>query len=183
MGLNQRLLDRILILRYQTGDVAALEELVDRYYAPLRYFVRRLLGGAECADDILQEVWLTVLRNLRRLRNPEAFSVWLYRIARHKVYDELRKQQAVATFNDETVPADAVENESGFSAEDAARIHECLQRLTPEHREVLVLRFLEQMPYEDIAQVVGCSLGTVKSRIYYAKQALRREMEALSDET
>ncbi|MDP6439986.1 MAG: sigma factor, partial [Candidatus Brocadiia bacterium] len=85
MGPTQRLLDRLLILRYQTGDVAALEELVDRYYAPLRYFVRRLLGGAECADDIFQEVWLTVFRNLRRLRSPEAFSVWLYRIARHKV--------------------------------------------------------------------------------------------------
>ena len=64
-----------------------------------------------------------------------------------------------------------------FSVEDAAKIHRCLKELQPEHREVLMLRFLEQMSYKQISDVTNCSLGTIKSRIHYAKLALKKEME------
>ena len=178
----QQLLDSTLVLRYQTGDAAAFEQIVERYYAPLRYFVRSLTGNADAADDVLQEVWLTVLKKLGRLRSTEAFSVWLYRIARNKVYDGLRGQRLIATFDDETTPVEEMEDEGEFSPADAARIHQCLRRLTPEHRGVLVLRFMEEMSYEDVARVVGCKVGTVRSRIHYAKRALRRQMEATTDE-
>ena len=71
----------------------------------------------------------------------------------------------------------AATNDGDFSPEDAARIHAALDRLAAEHREVLVLRFLEEMTYDQIARVVGCQLGTVRSRLHYAKQALRRAIE------
>lgn len=64
-----------------------------------------------------------------------------------------------------------------FSSEDVGKIHRCLKELLPEYREVLMLRFLEQMSYHEISQVLNCSLGTVKSRIYYAKLVLKKEME------
>ena len=64
-----------------------------------------------------------------------------------------------------------------FSAEDAVKIHRCLAKLNPDHKEVLLLRFLEQMSYEQIAKVIDCSIGTVRSRIHYAKIALRKKME------
>ncbi|GAH84149.1 unnamed protein product [marine sediment metagenome] len=170
------------MLRYQAGDAAALEELVERYHGPLLYFVRRMVGDSRGAEDVLQDTWVAVVRNLRKLRNPDAFSAWLYRIARNKVYQRLRKRDRVLPLSQEVEATSAPEETGDFSADDAARVHECLERLRPEHREVLVLRFLEQMSYQDIATVVGCALGTVRSRIHYAKRALRREMKGIDDD-
>lgn len=178
----ERLREQVLVLRYQAGDATALEELVERYHGPLLYFVRRMVGDSRSAEDVLQDTWVAVVRDLRKLRNPGAFSAWLYRIARNKVYERLRKTTRVLPLSEEVEKAGAPEETENFSADDADRVHECLERLRAKHREVLVLRFLEQMSYQDIAVVVGCTLGTVRSRIHYAKRALRREMEETDDE-
>ena len=178
MDARERLRESLLVLRHQTGDQSALEELIELHHAPLGYFLRRLLGNAADADDTLQDVWLKVIRNLGRLDKPEAFAVWLYRIARNAAYRRLGRRSDVPLPEPEVVPAEEPGDEAEFSAEEAARIHECLRRLTTEHREVLVLRFMEDMSYEEIAGVVGCTLGTVRSRIHYAKHALRKQMEA-----
>jgi len=89
---------------------------------------------------------------------------------------QLRKKKSLSELNENiTVPDD---NDSDvFSPEDAARLHKCLEKLRPEHKEVLMLRFLEQMSYEGISQVINRSVGTVRSRIHYAKCALKKEME------
>jgi len=143
----------------------------------LRYFVRKLLASADGAEDALQDTWLDVVRHLPRLNDPQAFVAWLYRVARDRAYGRLRKERRNEQRLDETSLADAAAEESDdFSLEDAARIHAALDRLPAEQREVLVLRFLEDMSYEQIAQVVGCQLGTVRSRIHYGKQALRRAL-------
>ena len=179
----ERLREQVLVLRYQAGDTTALEELVERYHGPLLYFVRRMLTDSRGAEDVLQDTWLAVVRGLFKLRQPKAFSVWLYHIARNKVYQRLRKRDRALPLSEEVEATAAPEKEADdFSADDAARVHECLERLRPEHREVLVLRFLEQMSYQDIAVVVGCGLGTVRSRLHYAKRALRKEMEETDDE-
>ena len=179
----ERLREQVLVLRYQAGDTTALEELVERYHGRLLYFVRRMLGGSRGAEDVLQDTWVAVVRNLRKLRNPDAFSAWLYRIARNKVYERLRKRNRVLPLSEEIEETAAPEEETDdFSAADAARVHECLEKLRPAHREVLILRFLEQMSYQDIAVVVGCGLGTVRSRLHYAKRALRKEMEETDHE-
>jgi RNA polymerase sigma-70 factor (ECF subfamily) len=176
-----RLYERLLVLRCQTGDETAFAALVEGYSPRLRYYLRKLLDrDADRADDLLQEVWFDVFRGVPRLADPAAFPAWLYRIARDRALRELRKRRPTQR---PLVEADLA-NSTGdveFSPEDAARIHTALGKLAPEHREVLVLRFLEAMSYEDIAQIVGAQLGTVKSRLYYAKRALRRVLEERSD--
>jgi len=171
-----KLIEQVLLLRCQIGDREAFAELIERYHRTLRYFINRLLENDETTEDVFQETWLTVVRQIRSLKEIDAFPTWLYRIARNKVYQHLRKDMKLSKLDENiTVPNDT--EDDAFSPEDAAKVHRCLERLKPEHKEVLMLRFLEQMSYDQIAQVIDCSLGTVKSRIHYAKLALRKEME------
>jgi RNA polymerase sigma-70 factor (ECF subfamily) len=176
MKSSNRIIEQILVLRSQIGDQEALAELIDRYRAPLRYFISRLSANPDMAEDIFQDTWLTVIKRICSLKNIDAFSVWLYRIARNKVYQQLRRKKMLSRLNDNTIAANNMDDDI-FSAEDAAKIHQCLKELQAEHKEVLMLRFLEQMSYKQISDITNCSLGTVKSRIHYAKLALRKEME------
>jgi RNA polymerase sigma-70 factor (ECF subfamily) len=177
---NDQFRQRLAILRYQLGDADALETLVQRYQGPLRYYLRRLMGSEHKAEDILQDVWMTVIRELKRLRDPGAFSVWLYRIARNRAFRLLRRQgrlpQVSLTENDDLPQDDRLE----FTAEDAAAIHAALDNLSLEHREIIVLRFFEDMSYEQLASLIGCTTGTVRSRLHYAKKMLRKHIEELS---
>ena len=127
-------------------------------------------------EDIFQDTWLSVLRRIRTLKNAEAFGAWLYRIARNKVYHQLRRKKQLTEFNESLAIPNGAE-EPSFGPQDAANIHKCLACLKPQHKEVLMLRFLEQMPYQQISRVLKCNLGTVKSRVYYAKLALKEELE------
>ena len=181
MNQREHLLEQLWILRCQTGDDAAFELLVERYQGPLRYYIRRLIGDSHAAEDVLQNVWMTVIRELPKLRDRRSFAVWVYRIARSKAFRQLkRKGHLPIPTEDMEVEADAKE-EGHFSPEEAAVVHQCLGNLPFQHREVLMLRFFEQMSYEQIAGVVGCRVGTVRSRLHYAKHALRREIEEKSN--
>ncbi len=167
---------RLLVLRCQTGDAAAFEELVRLFGPRLRYYLRKMLGDGPAVDDTLQDVWLDVFRSVPRLADAGAFTGWLYRIARGRAAREFRRPR---TAHRPLTEGDLVgEPEVDWSAEDAGRVHAALDALAPEHREVLVLRFLEGMSYDDIGRVVGCPVGTVRSRIHYVKSALRRALEA-----
>jgi RNA polymerase sigma-70 factor (ECF subfamily) len=186
-----RLYERVLVLRCQTGDEAAFAELVARYSPRLRVYLRQMLGGAgrdaHTADDALQDVWLDVFRSLGRLQDAGAFSAWLYRIARDRAYRILRRRGGVVTMtamNDaaELAAADAAgaaasADDATLNGDAAALVHASLDRLPHDQREVLLLRFIEEMSYEQIAVAVGCGVGTVRSRLHYAKRALRREVE------
>jgi len=176
MVVSDRLIEQVLILRCQTGDKDAFAELIERYQAPLRYFISHLSSNNEVTEDIFQETWLTVIRRICSLKSTEAFPTWLYRIARNKVYQQIRGKKKIHEIDDNIAVKNDTEEEM-FSAEDAAKIHRCLKKLQAEHKEVLMLRFLEQMSYNEMAEVINCGLGTVKSRIYYAKLALKKEME------
>jgi RNA polymerase sigma-70 factor (ECF subfamily) len=179
--LADKLYERILVLRCQTGDGLAFAELVERYAVRLRYYVGTLLGNRRRTevDDVLQDVWLQVHRSIATLSDPGALGAWLYRVARNRTVRHLRRR-VTPTRTIEDVPADQeVDHEGDFSSDDAEAVHVALDRLAPEHREVLVLRFLEEMPYEAIAALTECPVGTVRSRIHYAKLALRRVMETI----
>ena len=167
--------ERVLVVRCQAGDELAFEELVERYTPRLRYFLRKL-SLADATEDCLQEVWLDVFRSLPRLADPQAFRAWVYRIARDRAFGRLRKNRRAAQPLGEIDVPEEVEEEAEFSPDDAARIHAALDELPPEQREVLVLRFLEQMSYDEIARVTSQPLGTVRSRIHYGKRALRRAL-------
>ena len=171
-----RLYERVLVVRCQAGDERAFEELIARYHARLRAYVVRMLGGdAHAAEDALQEVWLDVFRGAPKLRDAGAFRGWLYRLARDRAYRLLRKRGRIVEPLDEQVAAEAEDPE-----EDVELLHDALDRLAPAHREALWLRYVERMSYEQIAALVGCGLGTVRSRIFYAKRALKRDIERIS---
>ena len=176
MNSNEQLIEQLLILRCQMGDNQAFSELIERYGKALRYFIRSLSDSSELAEDIYQETWLAVIKRIHSLKQPEAFTIWLYRIARNKVYHQLRRKKLFTELN-EKLNSENHEEQSDFSVEEAEKIHKTLEKLHPLHKEILLLRFLEQMTYEQITQVTNCNMGTVKSRIYYAKKALRKEME------
>lgn len=176
MSQSDRLIEQVLLLRCQIGDRDAFADLIERYERPLRYFISGLLGNPEMVEDIFQETWLTVIRRISSLKKADAFPAWLYRIARNKVYQQLRRTQRLSRLSDNVAAPNHIDDDV-YSLEDAAKVHRCLKELRPEHREVLMLRFLEQMSYQHIAEVLNCSSGTVKSRIHYAKLALKKEME------
>ena len=169
---------RALIYRSRDGDEEAFEKLVGLHHAELLYYVRKLLGSLPAAEDVVQDVWLAVHQQLHRLRDVGAFETWLFRIARNRAMEALRvrRQRSI----DDVAEPPAHDHEPQFTPEDAAKVHAALANLKLEHRDVLTLRFLRDMSYEQIAQITGADLGTVKSRIYYGKQALRREMEKSS---
>ena len=172
---TSKLADLTLVLRCQLGDERAFERLVAQYSDRLRYFVRRLVKYNEGEDDILQLTWLAVWSQLPKLRHPEAFRTWLYRIARNIALQDARRPATVELEENYAGPIEEYHEE--FSKEEAAAVHAGLEKISPAHREVLMLRFLEGMPYAEIADVVECSLGTVRSRVHYAKISLREQME------
>jgi RNA polymerase sigma-70 factor (ECF subfamily) len=175
---TDRLYERVLILRCQARDEAAFEEIIVRYTPRLLYYLRKMLGGVPAVKDVLQEVWLDAFRGTTRLIEPGAFPSWIYRLARDRAFRELRRRRSHLPLEDfHLIDEDSDAGE--FSAEDAERIHIALDSLMPEHREVLMLRFLEGMTYEEIAGIVGCNLGTVRSRLHYAKRGLRRVIEGI----
>jgi len=160
------------------GERAAFEELFEMYQPRLKYYVRRLDSGDANVDDILQDVWLTVFKKIHKLKDARIFPVWLYRIARNKVYDRFRRKESFLSLpQEDELPVSGCA-EPVFDTNDTEKLHKALNKLKPHHREVLTLNFIEQMPYQSIADVVGCSIGTIRSRIFYAKKSLRREMES-----
>ena len=183
---TRRIEEAILVLRAQAGGERAFERLFERYEERLLYYLRRVAGSADVADDAFQEAWLKAYRSIRTLKKPRAFRTWLYRIARNAAMDRLRSagreiplddpgaREAVAT-------AGAEEDATGFDDDDVADLHAGLDRIDAIHREVLTLAFLEDLSYEETADVVGVPIGTVRSRIHYGRRALRREIEAIRE--
>jgi RNA polymerase sigma-70 factor, ECF subfamily len=168
---------RVLVLKCQIGDQAAWEELYRQYNPSLGYFLRRLGGCDQAMPDVQQDTWLAVFRNIAALKNPEAFTVWLYRIARNTAMSRFTARRHEVPLEEQSVGATELPDDEGFGPSDAAAVHAALGDLPVQHREVLLLRFMEELTYEQIAEVIGCGVGTVRSRIHYAKRAMRRLME------
>jgi len=166
-----------VVRRCQGGDQTAFEELFRQFQPRLRYYIRRLDCADNQVDDVLQEVWVKAVRGIRSLRDRKAFAAWLYRIARNEVYGRGRVADPFVGLTEEHLELPTHDTEPTFSGEDIGRLHQGLVRLKPHHREVLTLWFLEELPQDQIAQILGVRANTVRTRIYYAKQALRREME------
>ena len=181
MGNNRRLKDEIsehlVVLRCQVGEETAFEMLFDRYNGRLLYYLRRMLGASGMAEDVLQTVWLKVLRKIGTLEEPRALRTWLYRIAHNEAVQQLRKAGREIALEETEETLEAATEEEDSRPLDTAQVHLALDQISPAHRAVLTLRFMNDLSYADIAEVVGCSVGTIRSRIHYAKQALRKQME------
>ncbi|MCH7988834.1 MAG: sigma-70 family RNA polymerase sigma factor [Planctomycetes bacterium] len=179
----QRIQERLLVLQAQQNDHTAFQQLVKLYEKRLLYYIRRLVGDCDHALDILQDVWLTVFRRIGSLKSPEAFRVWVYRITHDQTVTLLRRHHGRIDVIEDCSTRE-IEDSSWNELElleNAELVHRELERLSPAHREVLTLRFLESMSLDEIAEVIDCSNGTAKSRLHYAKKALRSQIEGQKD--
>ena len=129
---------------------------------------------------MLQDVWATVYRKLPRWRARQAFFVWVYRIAYTEAMKVVRTESRYVELPEavEMALEDGDGNDE-FAEEDARLLNAALDRIKQPFREVLVLKFIEEMSYEDLSEAIGVPIGTVRSRIHYAKKALREELEGL----
>jgi RNA polymerase sigma-70 factor, ECF subfamily len=180
----QAIYEQTLVVRSQIGDEAAFQELLTLYSPRLHAFARRMLAAdaIDRADDLLQEIWVAIFRGLPTLLDITKFRAWAFRIARDRIYREFRRRKLLVDPLEKIDSENLCEPEQNSVTFDPEELRRCLNTLTAGHREVLLLRFFEDMNYDEIARVTGNSLGTVRSRIHYAKRALRRAVEETSYE-
>lgn len=165
--------DEWIALRCQSGDETAFGDLITLMERPLLYYAIKLTGNNEMALDVLQEVWIKAFRGIRKLKDPGSLRPWLYRITHGLAVDRIRRDISAERAEEGHVSGLHESSDISFNTDDAAAIHQALNELGPKHREVLVLFFLEDFSVAEIAMVAGCSEGTVKSRIHYAKKTMK----------
>jgi RNA polymerase sigma-70 factor (ECF subfamily) len=172
--------DRQLIAECLEGRSAAFGELVTRYQDRLYNTVYRLLDHKEDARDVVQEAFLSAFQSLRTFKGDSLFFTWLYRIAVNTAISYKRKQKvAVRLLGGEGLaePPDSSEanrpEHAMEMAEEEKRVHAALNRLSPEHRLVLIMKDMEGQKYEDMADVLQVPIGTVRSRLHRARLELR----------
>lgn len=169
--------EELVVRQAQARHSASFQELVRRYERRLLYYARRMLANHEEALDATQEIWLLVFRKLPKLACPAAFRVWLYKLGHDVCVSRLRRRRESIELPAELAISDSLDAWNELVAlEQAERVHVVLAQLPPAHREVLTLRFLEDLTVAEIAQVISCPEGTVKSRLFHAKEALRRQL-------
>lgn len=183
-----------LIARCQIGlrpEKAAFSELLRRYQSHLEKVLYHLAPDWSDRADLAQEVWIRVYRNLRRLQEPAKFRSWLARIATNLFYDELRKRKRIQHPLSLDAPRQAEDGEMDWDIADADpgpdqdlltrefydQLHEAIADLPEVFRTTIVLREIQGLAYEEIADITGVSLGTVKSRIARARQRLQSQLE------
>jgi RNA polymerase sigma-70 factor (ECF subfamily) len=169
----------LLLLQYRRGKSGSLEKLVELWEKPLYYFVRRLVNTEDEAKDVTQEIWLNVVRKIGSVRDPAAFPAWLYTVARTRAVSHFRKIPPFEPLpeNESTANVDCANRNNHSLALNAEELHWALGQLTPPHSECLILHFLEGFSLEEVGTITGAPLGTVKSRIHYAKNALREVLK------
>ncbi len=183
--------DEALVARYQRGDVAAFEVLLDRHRPGVFRFLARFTGDEARAEDLAQECWMRFLDAAPRWSPEGRFKTWLYAVARNLATDEARRAahrshapldarvrgQPLA----EAVPDGArAPEEAAGDAELRPRLLRAIAGLPPEQREVFLLREYEGIPFAGIAEVTGAPVPTVKSRMRYALEALRRALQEVA---
>ncbi len=179
--------DRRLIAASLKGDTAAFGELVRRYQDRLYNTVYRLLDNADDAQDVVQDAFLNAYQSLDGFKGDSQFFTWLYRIAVNTAISHKRKQRLTLSIdagrNGETrvEPLDPSEaSRPGHAleqAEEERRVQRALNRLSAEHRAVLILKDMEGQKYEVMAEVLGVPIGTIRSRLHRARSELRELLE------
>ncbi|MGB0372848.1 MAG: RNA polymerase sigma factor [Opitutales bacterium] len=187
---NNASADKILVDRFKSGDPAAFDEMVVRYHDKIFARVFGLLKNREDAEEVTQDAFVRAHRGLDNFRGEASFSTWLYQIATNLAHNKYwywfrRKRdksiylgQPLAEDSTATVEDILPSKTDGpdgltMTQELVDRVSECMEFLNPKHREILVLRNVKGMAYEDIAQHLNISVGTVKSRIARARENLK----------
>ncbi|MHC4627807.1 MAG: RNA polymerase sigma factor [Planctomycetota bacterium] len=173
--------EELLILRAQLGDETAFQRLVQKHTQQLFVYCRSFnLDTARC-EDVIQDVWLVAFRSLALLRSVAKFRSWLYGIARNKARQHLDKKARHELFMQNVVEYAGESSPEPSFKEYLKVLPAAFEHLSINHREILTLRFLNQMSYAEIADLTGIGVGTVKSRIHYAKIALHEILESMNN--
>ncbi|MBN1687518.1 MAG: sigma-70 family RNA polymerase sigma factor [Candidatus Omnitrophica bacterium] len=194
--------DGSLVSRAKKGDKDAFGKLVKQYYEMVYGLALGVCREREAARDIAQEAFFKAFRQLEHFEGRSKFKTWLYRIAMNTAIDFVRRKKPVVSMDQGKDEYDEIPLEAGIADENPnprdlasqselrERIDRAIEKLSPEHRAILVLREWQQLSYEDIAETLEIESGTVMSRLFYARkklgEILRHEDEgifgALSDE-
>jgi RNA polymerase sigma-70 factor (ECF subfamily) len=190
---NEVAMDRVLVDRFKSGDAAAFDEMVSRYWDRIYSMVNQLLRNSEDAEEVTQDAFIRAHRGLVNFRGESAFSTWLFQIAtnlarnRYWYWWRRKKDKSVSLdaplrSDSETTLGDVIAAEVEtpdditVNREFVTRIASGMERLGAKHREILVLRNVKNQTYEEIAGILGISVGTVKSRIARARESLRAKL-------
>lgn len=172
--------DRRLTARAQGGDREAFDALVDRYKKEIFRLAYRFAGNAEDAHDLAQEVFLKAYLSLGAFRGDSTFRTWIYRIAMNLSINHVRSA-AVARRSD--VPVEELDParsgkvlSSILSGEMSDRLRLAVEALPPKQRETLILKVYQDLKYTEIAEIMGCSVGTSKANFFHAVHALRQAL-------
>lgn len=183
--------DAEVVASFLEGEERAFQEVVERYQTRLLNFVYRTIGDRERAEDLVQEVFVRVYRHMARFDQSKKFSTWIYTIASNLAKNELRNRSRNPLVFFQTIKKNWHDDDRPLQFEDAYSRPDDLYRkrhlrelveasvaqLPEHHRQVFVLRELEGKSYEEIAEITGCNLGTVKSRLNRARNSFAAIIE------
>ncbi len=177
-----------LVARARAGEMAAFDSLITRHRARVHSMITTIVRNEADAWDVSQEVFVRAWRNLGRFRSDSTFTTWLHRIATNCALDWLRRIRTRPVFLADSRPGEpdgptALDNAvatgpspraAAENAELRQRINAALERLSPAHRTVLLLKEVEGLKYDEIAKNMQCSIGTVMSRLFHARKNMQR---------
>jgi len=181
--------DEELVLKSQQGDMHAFDELVERYHGKIYGLTYNMTSNREDAEDLTQEVFVKAFEALPRFRGKSSFYTWLYRIAVNKTINYRKKRnrkrtlsldqfdqeiKTDETYHDLTAKGSPLRNISLSELQE--KLNEALQHLSEKHRTVVVMHDMQGIPHDEIAKVVKASVGTVRSRLFYARRQMQTEL-------
>jgi RNA polymerase sigma-70 factor (ECF subfamily) len=186
--------DQVLVSRVQNGDVAAFDVLVRKYRERLYGVIYNLTSNREDAADLTQESFIKAFSSINRFQGKSAFFTWLYRIGVNTTLSHLKRNRFRRFFSLEniqeegsnaqvleTLAAKHKSEKGALLSELQEKLNEAMQKLSPKHRTVVVLFEIEGLSHQEIADIAGCSVGTVRSRLHYAKQQLQADLKHFLD--
>lgn len=188
--------DETLMLRYRDGDVGAFEILLSRHERGVYNFILRSVGSRPVAEELLQETFMRVIRSAPSYERQAKFTTWLYTIARNLCVDRSRRQkhrdaqsldqplsaeEGSATLLDLLPAGGAGSEQQAVRGELRERLEAAIARLSEEQREIFLLRQIRDLPFKEIAEIVGVSENTAKSRMRYALEKLKAELREFED--
>lgn len=174
MNMEEIYSDDALVEQIRLGDEKAAEELIRRYYTSVLRYCKRQCFNLEKAEDLTQETFLKLFKNLSGYKEKGKFKAYLYTIANHLCIDESRKMKDCSLENEEEIRDECDELRR---IEDKSEIGYLLNVLSPEQREAVILRFGEEFSFWEIAKVMGCNMRTAQSRVRNALKIMRKEQE------
>jgi RNA polymerase sigma-70 factor (ECF subfamily) len=184
--------DLDVVRRIQSGDVAAFDILVRKYRERVLGIIYNMTSNREDAADLAQDAFIKAFQSIQRFQGQASFFTWLYRIAVNSTLSHLRKNRLRSFFSLEAIREedpvsreviDALTDKTGgnrdaFVRELQEKLNDAMQKLSINHRTVVTLFEIDGLSHQEIAEVLGCSVGTVRSRLHYAKQLLQSELQA-----